>query len=80
MDDIWGGYILQHYFPDSVVYTPPSVYQARNEQDLVTNLQNEVIGYRNTFKLLNDLSNYSAYLPEKALNYWNVYRKYFEGE
>jgi len=78
MDDIWGGYILQHYFPNSVVYAPASVYQDRNEQDLVTNLENEVIGYRNTFKLLKDLSNYSQYLPEKALNYWKIYRKYFE--
>ena len=57
MDDIWGAYIMQHYFPDSVVYGKASVYQDRNEQDLVTNLENEVIGYRNTFKLVNDLPN-----------------------
>ena len=80
MDDIWGAYIMQHYFPDSVVYAKASVYQDRNEQDLVTNLENEVIGYRNTFKLVNDLPNYDTYLPEKALTYWKTYREHFTKE
>jgi hypothetical protein len=77
MDDIWGAYIVQHYFPCSVVYNKASVYQARNPQDLVTNLENEVIGYRNTYKLLNDLENYYNYLPEAAQRFWDVYRKQF---
>jgi hypothetical protein len=63
MDDIWGSYILQYYFPNSVIYNQATVYQDRNEQDLVTNLENEVIGYRNTYKLLGDLKNYYNYLP-----------------
>ena len=41
MDDIWGSYILQHYFPNSVVYKKASVYQDRNVQDLITNLENK---------------------------------------
>ena len=41
MDDIWGAYIVQHYFPCSVVYNKATVYQDRNEQDLVTNLEND---------------------------------------
>ena len=77
MDDIWGSYILQHYFPNSVIYNQATVYQDRNVQDLITNLENEVIGYRNTFKLLNDLSNFESYLPEKAKEFWNVYKKQF---
>ena len=52
MDDIWASYILQYYFPQSVVYSKASVYQARNEQDLVTNLENEVLGYRKTLDWL----------------------------
>lgn len=48
MDDIWGGYILQHFFPGSIIYNQATVYQDRNTQDLITNLENEVIGYRNT--------------------------------
>jgi predicted nucleotidyltransferase len=77
MDDIWGGYILQHYFPNSVIYNQATVYQDRNVQDLVTNLENEVIGYRNTYKLLNDLENYMSFLPEKTQEFWDVYRNQF---
>ena len=77
MDDIWGSYILQYYFPNSVIYNQATVYQDRNVQDLVTNLENEVIGYRNTYKLLNDLENYISFLPEKAQEFWNVYKKQF---
>jgi hypothetical protein len=77
MDDIWGSYILQHYFPNSVIYNQATVYQDRNVQDLVTNLENEIIGYRNTFKLLGELHNFENYLPERTKEFWNVYRKQF---
>jgi hypothetical protein len=77
MDDIWGSYIAQFYFPQSVTYNQATVYQDRNVQDLVTNLENEVIGYRNTLKMLNDLSNFETYLPEKAKTFWKTYRKQF---
>ena len=78
MDDIWGSYILQHYFPDSVVYNKASVYQDRNVQDLITNLEKEVIGYRNTYKLIRDLKNYMNYLPEETKKFFEVYRSCFE--
>jgi hypothetical protein len=78
MDDIWGGYILQHHFPGSVVYNRASVYQDRNVQDLVTNLENEIVGYRNTLSLLNDLENYRNYLPEKSINFLREYEKLFQ--
>lgn len=77
MDDIWGAYILQHYFPKSVVYNRASVYQDRNVQDLVTNLENEIIGYRNTLKLIKDLENYENYLPDKAKQFFEIYKKSF---
>jgi hypothetical protein len=77
MDDIWGSYIAQFYFPQSVIYNQATVYQDRNVQDLITNLENEVIGYRNTHKLLSDLSNFENYLPEKAKTFWKTYRKQF---
>jgi hypothetical protein len=60
-----------------VIYNQATVYQDRNVQDLVTNLENEVIGYRNTYKLLGDLSNFENYLPERAKEFWNVYKKQF---
>jgi len=77
MDDIWGGYILQHYFPNSVIYNKASVYQDRNVQDLVTNLENEIIGYRNTFNLVANLVNYKEYLPEKAQQFYEIYQSCF---
>ena len=79
MDDIWGGYILQHYFPASVVYNRASVYQQRNLQDLVTNLEREVIGYRNTLKLIRDLENYESVIPAEAAEFFRIYRSQFSG-
>jgi hypothetical protein len=77
MDDIWGSYILQKYFPNSVIYCKPSVYQDRNLQDLITNLEKEIIGYRNTFDLLSNLDNYQNYLPDSANLFWETYKKQF---
>jgi hypothetical protein len=77
MDDIWGAYILQHYFPKSVIYNRASVYQDRNVQDLITNLENEIIGYRNTLKLIKDLGHYENYLPDKAKQFFEIYKKSF---
>ena len=77
MDDIWGSYILQYYFPNSVIYNKASVYQDRNVQDLVTNLEKEVIGYRNTYSLLKNLKNYMEYLPEDTKKFYNTYRSCF---
>lgn len=77
MDDIWGSYILQNYFPNSVIYCPSSVYQDRNVQDLITNLEKEVIGYRNTLKLVNSLLKIDEVLPKETLEYYEVYRKQF---
>jgi len=77
MDDIWGAYIVQKYFPKSVVYSKATVYQDRNEQDLVTNLENEVIGYRGTLNLINDLDNYYEHLPEATQKFWDVWQSQF---
>jgi hypothetical protein len=77
MDDIWGSYVMQHHFPNSVIYTQASVYQARNPQDLVKNLENEVIGYRGTLPLLENLHNYRDLLPNKTVEYFDIYQKYF---
>ena len=74
MDDIWGSYILQHHFPDSVIYDVATVYQDRNLQDLVTNLENEVIGYRNTLDFIESEGDYEKFFPEETLKFWNTYR------
>jgi hypothetical protein len=77
MDDIWGSYILQNYFPNSVIYSPSSVYQDRNVQDLITNLEKEIIGYRNTLKLINSLLDFDEILPKETSEYYKIYRKQF---
>jgi len=77
MDDIWGSYLLQHYFPESVVYNKSSVCQVRNEHDLVKDLELEIIGYRNSFKLLNDLSNFVDYIPSEASKFYRAYTEQF---
>jgi hypothetical protein len=76
MDDIWGAYIMQSYFPNSVVYDVATVYQDRNVQDLVTNLENEVIGYRNTLKLVEHIRNgedFFSILPDTTKRFWDTY-------
>ena len=78
MDDIWGGYILQKYFPNSVVYDVATVYQDRNLQDLVTNLENEIIGYRNTLAFIHNDNSWESMLPEKTLEFWKCYRESFK--
>lgn len=77
MDDIWGSYLLQYKFPDSVIYNRATVYQSRNKQDLITNLEKEIMGYRNTTTLIRDLDNYERYLPKETLNYYKIYRSCF---
>jgi hypothetical protein len=77
MDDIWGSYVLQYHFPNSVIFNKSTVYQARNPQDLIKNLENEVIGYRGTLNLLENLKDYMSLLPEKTIEYFNIYQKYF---
>lgn len=77
MDDIWGAYILQYYFPNSVIYAPASVYQDRNLQDLVTNLEKEIIGYRNTLHLIENLVNFEQILPKETLEFYDRYKKEF---
>lgn len=76
MDDIWGSYLLQMIFPEIVVYAPASVYQDRNDHDLVSDLEKEMIGYRETKTLLkNDINHLvDVVFPEKTREFWFKYR------
>lgn len=77
MDDIWGSYILQYFFPNSVIYCKSTVYQDRNDHNLVNNMVDEIIGYRNTVNFINNLQNFEYYLPKESRDFWNIYRKQF---
>jgi hypothetical protein len=78
MDDIWGSYIVQQNFVNNVIYCPATVYQQRNVQDLVKNLENEIVGYRKTIELVNKPENTSDLLPEQTKKFIEAYRKAFE--
>ena len=74
MDDIWGCYYLQNIIPTgSILFDKPTVYQDRNEQDLVTNLENEIIGYRNTLKFIQN----EYELEYNTKEFINIYYKSF---
>ena len=78
MDDIWGAYILQHYFPDAVIYDVATVYQDRNKQDLVTNLENELLGYRKTLSFLQAGEDFQRILPANSQAFWRCYRSLYQ--
>lgn len=80
MDDIWGAYALQAVFPNSVLYHRPTVYHARNEQDLVANLEDELLGYRQTGNFIEAGSDFNSLLPEKTQEFWRHYRAAYTDE
>jgi hypothetical protein len=78
MDDIWGGYYTQQMVGfDKLIYNRASVYQDRNTQDLIRNLENEIIGYRNTFDFSQSPSTTSPYLPEQTKQFLKIYFNQF---
>jgi hypothetical protein len=44
---------------------------------LIGNLENEIIGYRKTLKLIKDLDNWQNYLPEKSRIFFDLYQESF---
>ena len=78
MNDIWGAYIFEYYNPSSVIYNRASVFQDRNPHVLTKDLEDEMIGYKNTFKLIKDIANYKDYLPEKSYEFYRLYQTYFK--
>lgn len=77
MDDIWGGYLLQKEFPKSLVFNRASVYQERNPQDLIRNLEDEIIGYRHTYNLIQNFDNQETIFPEKTKEFLKIYKSQF---
>ncbi|MEM9302223.1 MAG: hypothetical protein AAGE01_08950 [Pseudomonadota bacterium] len=77
MDDIWAAYLFQHEHPNSVVFGPATVYQERNPHDLVTNLEAELRGYRDTHRFVDSLGAPQAFLPAATSAFLDVYRDQF---
>ena len=80
MDDIWASYYIQAKGA-KVVYGKPSVYQQRNEHDLVVDMKLEYIGYENNLRLLKEIkinaANIFKFLPDKAQKAFDLYKKHF---
>jgi len=78
MDDIWSSYYIQTIFKNNLIYAPASVYQDRNVQDLITNLEKEIIGYRNTLKFILSNCDYSCdFIPDTTRTFFATYRACF---
>jgi hypothetical protein len=78
MDDIWGGYYTQRMIgADKLIYNRASVYQDRNVQDLITNLEKEIIGYRYTKDEMAGVYVGTNHRPEETQKFLEVYFKYF---
>ena len=59
MDDIWASYMTQRIMREidsHVMFTGPTVFQDRNDHDLSVDLENEMIGYRNTEAFIEKLN------------------------
>jgi hypothetical protein len=80
MDDIWGSYILQKYFPNSVIYNKPSVYQKRNVHDLAKDLEKELLGYKYTFDLIKNLNQFEKFLPNETKRFYKEWVRFFNNK
>ena len=79
MDDIWGGYYAQKMIgADKLIYNRASVYQDRNVQDLITNLEKEIIGYRHTLDFTKFPNITSDYIPAKTKEFLDIYFNSFK--
>lgn len=81
MDDIWASYYVQAK-DYKVAFAKASVYQQRNPHDPIADMRKEYIGYENNLKLIQDLARdphlIKGYLPERALQAWELYNKHFK--
>lgn len=77
MDDIWASYYVQA-LGFRVVYNRASVFQDRNEHNLIEDLKKEYLGYENNLNLVRSLAekpnNIENFLPRRSLDAWRVYR------
>lgn len=78
MDDIWPSYLIQKIFPNTLVYCQASVYQERNPQDVIKNLENEIFGYRNTLKFIKNTNNLKKVLPKNTYKAFKIYQSCFK--
>lgn len=85
MGDVFGSYILQAKVSSiNVVYNKSSVYQARNIQDLTTNMRKEYIGYECALELIDrlitnggNISDTGGIIPKETVEFYEIYKNSF---
>ena len=81
MDDIWGSFYAQAV-GHKVVWNKASVHQIRNVHDPVQDMKQEYVGYEKNLNLVQDMANDAgairAYLPDRALLAFDLYRRHFD--
>ena len=82
MHDIWASYYLQYKKNIIVAYNKPSVFQNRNEHDPIIDLNDEFIGLKQNYNLINQLIdknfNMKNFFSKKALQAYHEYKKHFK--
>jgi hypothetical protein len=80
MDDIWASFYVQAK-GRKVAFAKASVYQERNEHDLIKDMVQEYLGYENNLHLVTDLARdpdaIISYLPGRAVRAFDLYRRHF---
>jgi hypothetical protein len=78
MDDIFGSYYTQSK-GFKVVYNKASVYQDRNNHNLTTDFENEILGYKYLPFILEDVkTNLEKVISEKSVQVFRQYTKEFQ--
>ena len=78
MDDIWASfYVTSKKY--KAVYIEPTVYQQRNVHDLLKDFKQEIIGYTNSAKLVDEIKknsdNIYKFLPNKSAKAFDEWKK-----
>ena len=78
MDDIWASFYVtsKNY---KAIYVEPTVYQQRNVHDLLKDFKQEIIGYTNSSKLVDEIKkdsdNIYKFLPNKSAKAFDEWKK-----
>lgn len=80
-DDIWPSYYVQS-LGFEVIYDKATVYQDRNEQNLMKNLNDEFLMYEKTLQLIEKLEQdpqfFWQFLPDRTAESFRLYQKNFK--
>jgi len=81
MHDIWAAYYLQYKKNVNVIYSKASVFQKRNNHDLVIDLKNEFIGLKQNYLFTKSIINkdfkLKKFFTEKAIMAFKQYQTHF---